>query len=151
MKLFGKKINLGKTLKNVGSAIVKGAGAVVKTVAPVIKTVFPASAGVVDKVTGFIGKASDKIKSAQNVIKTNSSLSGIFDQIEDSPQFQSNFGTNVSTWNSVRGGSNNLVVQNRASTSDTDPQDKPEIQFALSPFMKLILLVGGGYYLMNSK
>lgn len=141
MKLFGKKISIGKTIKNIAGGIVKGASAIIKTVAPVVKTVFPASAGVVDKVTGFLGKNLDKVKEVQNVIKINPTFQNTIEQVEEYISDGGGSAGGSNSGNSGRGGSNSLA--SKSGTDEPDPNDQAdnEFQIKIGKFPKLMAIL----------
>jgi len=152
MKLFGKKINIGKTISDIGKGIVKGVSAVTSVVAPVVKTIFPASAGVVDKVTGFLDKASDKIKIAQNVVKTNPLVSGLVEKAKEALSGGNSSSNSVSGGDSGGVDSDNTAIKRSTQDDSADDEDKPQSEFEIriGKFPKLIL-IGLGIWKLTSR
>jgi hypothetical protein len=151
MKLFGKKIDLKKTFKNIAATAVKVQATVQKVVAPVIKAVIPGSAKVVDKVTDFTGKLADRIKTSSNAVTNNPQITSVIENVEEHFSDGSGSLDSVSDRNSGGGGSNNSLVKRSVQSDSDDDSDEPEVQVKVSKFTKLLAIGFGIWQLTKSK
>ena len=145
MKLFGKKISIGKTIKDIGKGIVKGVSTAVNVVAPVIKTVFPATAGIVDKASSFLGKVSTKTQNVTNVITSDPVVSNAVQSYQHHNENVFDTSDSVSGGNTGGSNRNSSTSKNSfKSTSDSD-DDGTDTQFAIKmgPMPKLALIFFG--------